>query len=130
MIEIKDCSKAFGAVKAVNKVSLEVGEREVFGLVGSNGAGKSTLLRMIAGVMKPDEGEIRIDGISVYDDEKAKSFCFIYQTTVIFHPIIHRVIWRIFTGIIIPDLIFRDSISSCISLGWMKRKESAVFQRG
>ena len=76
MIEIKDCSKAFGAVKAVNKVSLEVGEREVFGLVGSNGAGKSTLLRMIAGVMKPDEGEIRIDGISVYDDEKAKSFLF------------------------------------------------------
>ena len=53
MIEIKDCSKSFGTVKAVDKVSLEIGEREVFGLVGSNGAGKSTLLRMIAGVMKP-----------------------------------------------------------------------------
>ena len=40
MIEIKKCSKSFGSVKAVDKVSLEIGEREVFGLVGSNGAGK------------------------------------------------------------------------------------------
>lgn len=76
MIEIKDCSKAFGAVKAVDKVSLEIGEREVFGLVGSNGAGKSTLLRMAAGVMKPDAGEIEIDGLPVFDDEKAKSLLF------------------------------------------------------
>ena len=59
MIEIKKCSKSFGSVKAVDKVSLEIGEREVFGLVGSNGAGKSTLLRMAAGILKPDEGEDR-----------------------------------------------------------------------
>ena len=76
MIEIKDCSKSFGTVKAVDKVSLEIGEREVFGLVGSNGAGKSTLLRMAAGVMKSDAGEIEIDGLPVFDDEKAKSLLF------------------------------------------------------
>lgn len=76
MIEIKYCSKSFGTVKAVDKVSLEIGEREVFGLVGSNGAGKSTLLRMAAGVMKPDAGEIEIDGLPVFDDEKAKSLLF------------------------------------------------------
>ena len=40
MIEIKKCSKSFGSVKAVDKVSLEIGEREVFGLVGSNGGKK------------------------------------------------------------------------------------------
>ena len=60
MIEIRGCSKAFGTLMAVSKVSLEIGEREVFGLVGSNGAGKSTLLRMIAGILQPDEGEIRL----------------------------------------------------------------------
>ena len=76
MIEIKKCSKSFGAVKAVDKVSLEIGEREVFGLVGSNGAGKSTLLRMAAGILKPDEGEIEIDGESIYDNEKAKACIF------------------------------------------------------
>ena len=72
MIEIRGCSKAFGTLMAVSKVSLEIGEREVFGLVGSNGAGKSTLLRMIAGILKPDEGEIKIDDMAVFDNEKAK----------------------------------------------------------
>ena len=71
MIEVKECSKAFGTVKAVNKATLDVGVREVFGLVGSNGAGKSTLLRMMAGIIKPDEGEIQIDGMPVYDNEEA-----------------------------------------------------------
>ena len=40
MIEIKNCSKAFGKIQAVNKVTMDIGEREVFGLIGSNGAGK------------------------------------------------------------------------------------------
>ena len=76
MIEIRGCSKAFGTLMAVSKVSLEIGEREVFGLVGSNGAGKSTLLRMIAGILKPDEGEIKIDDRAVFDNEKAKEQVF------------------------------------------------------
>ena len=41
MIEIKKCSKSFGTLKAVSKLSMDIGEREVFGLVGSNGAGKA-----------------------------------------------------------------------------------------
>ena len=76
MIEVKECSKAFGTVKAVNKATLDIGVREVFGLVGSNGAGKSTLLRMMAGIMKPDEGEIQIDGMPVYENEEAKKLFF------------------------------------------------------
>ena len=76
MIEIRGCSKAFGTLMAVSKVSLEIGEREVFGLVGSNGAGKSTLLRMIAGILKPDKGEIKIDDMAVFDNEKAKEQVF------------------------------------------------------
>ena len=76
MIEIRECSKSCGSVKAVQNVSMDIGEREVFGLVGSNGAGKSTLLRMTAGVMKPDHGEIHIDGIPVFDNKEAKSNLF------------------------------------------------------
>ena len=76
MIEIRECSKSFGSVKAVQNVSMDIGEREVFGLVGSNGAGKSTLLRMTAGVMKPDHGEIHIDGIPVFDNKDAQSNLF------------------------------------------------------
>lgn len=76
MIEIKECSKAFGTLTAVSRVSLDIGEREVFGLVGSNGAGKSTLLRMAAGILKPDEGEVQIDNMAVYDNAQAKEKIF------------------------------------------------------
>lgn len=70
MIEVRECSKAFGQTRAVNKATLDIGDREVFGLVGSNGAGKSTLLRMMAGIIRPDRGEILIDDLSVYENEE------------------------------------------------------------
>lgn len=76
MIEIKACTKSFGEICAVNQVTLDFGEREVFGLVGSNGAGKSTLLRMTAGIMKADTGEITVDGQQVYENEEAKEKLF------------------------------------------------------
>lgn len=72
MIEIKECSKRFGKIQAVHKVTLDICEREVFGLVGSNGAGKSTLLRMAAGIIRPDSGEILIDDSPVYENEEIK----------------------------------------------------------
>lgn len=76
MIEVNQCSKKFGMLQAVNKVSLQIGNREVFGLVGSNGAGKSTLLRMMAGIIRGDEGNTLVDGTDVYENEKAKSSIF------------------------------------------------------
>lgn len=76
MIEVNQCSKKFGMLQAVNKVSLQIGNGEVFGLVGSNGAGKSTLLRMMAGIIRGDEGNILVDGTDVYENEKAKSSIF------------------------------------------------------
>ena len=76
MIEIRNCSKAFGEINAIDNVSMENGERQIFGLVGTNGAGKSTLLRMAAGVIKPDEGEILVDQEPVYENEKIKQQIF------------------------------------------------------
>ena len=86
MIEIRNCSKAFGEIHAIDHVSMEIGERQIFGLVGTNGAGKSTLLRMAAGVIKPDEGEILVDQEPVYENEKDKTADILhFQTVDIFH---------------------------------------------
>lgn len=62
MISISSLTKYFDGICAVNRVSLEIPDGSVFGLLGTNGAGKTTLLRMLAGILETDAGEIRIDG--------------------------------------------------------------------
>ncbi len=64
-LELKNISKTFGAVKALQNVDFEVYPGEVVGLVGDNGAGKSTLIKTISGAYIPDEGSIFIDGQKV-----------------------------------------------------------------
>ena len=71
MIEIKDVSKSYEDILAVNCVNLNIQEGNVFGLLGTNGAGKSTLLRMMAGVIKADSGEIRVEGKLIWDNQEA-----------------------------------------------------------
>ena len=65
LLEIVDASKRFGAVGAVDRVSLAVEHGELFALLGPSGCGKTTLLRMIAGFETPDSGRIVIDGSDV-----------------------------------------------------------------
>ncbi|MCS7235542.1 MAG: ABC transporter ATP-binding protein [Armatimonadota bacterium] len=56
-------SKRFGGVQAVRELDLEVGEGEIFGLLGPNGSGKTTVFNLVAGVLAPDAGEIRFGGV-------------------------------------------------------------------
>src|ERR1700720_3484891 len=65
LLEIVDVSKRFGAVAAVDRVSLAVEHGELFALLGPSGCGKTTLLRLIAGFETPDSGRIVIDGSDV-----------------------------------------------------------------
>jgi len=62
LLSVKNLTKRFGGLVAVNRVSLDVYPGEVVGLVGDNGAGKSTLIKMISGVYQPNEGEIYFEG--------------------------------------------------------------------
>ncbi len=62
ILELKNVTKRFGGLVAVNSVSLTIQAGEVLSLVGDNGAGKSTLIKMISGVYPPDEGQIFYDG--------------------------------------------------------------------
>jgi len=76
MIEINNLTKVFEDIMAVDHVSVSIKEGQVFGLIGTNGAGKSTLLRMIAGVIKPDNGTVVIDDMPIYDNVITKQRLF------------------------------------------------------
>lgn len=65
VLELTDISKNFGAIQAVNGISLTIGRGEVVGLMGDNGAGKSTLVKMIAGNFLPTSGTMKIEGREV-----------------------------------------------------------------
>ena len=65
MLEIRGLKKSYGKKPVLAGVDLTVPDGAVFGLVGINGAGKTTLLRLIADVLRPDGGEILLDGVSV-----------------------------------------------------------------
>ena len=64
-IEAVDLVKRFGAFVAVDHVTLDVQEGEVFGLLGSNGAGKSTLIRLFCGLLTPTAGTGRVLGLDI-----------------------------------------------------------------
>ena len=65
LIELKNVTKRFGGITALNDASLHVGTGEVVGLIGDNGAGKSTLIKTLVGVCAPDSGDIIIRGQKV-----------------------------------------------------------------
>jgi len=64
-IKANNLEKSFGAVRAVQKYSVEINQGEVVALVGDNGAGKSTVVKMLSGLYKPDAGEIFVNDRSV-----------------------------------------------------------------
>jgi len=62
MITLNNITKLFGSTRAVNQVSLEVNEGEIFGLVGPDGAGKTTVIRMLTGILAPTSGSLSVLG--------------------------------------------------------------------
>ena len=72
MIQIQNLKKAFGQTLASDIPSFQVNDGDILGLVGNNGAGKTTLFRMILDLLKPDEGEVSIDGVNPATSESWK----------------------------------------------------------
>ena len=60
MIRLENLTKKFSSVTAVNSISLEIKQGEIFGFLGPNGAGKTTTIKMMAGLIKPTAGDIYI----------------------------------------------------------------------
>lgn len=75
MIKITDLCKSYGTLKALDNVSLEIKENQIFGLLGLNGAGKSTLIKILCGLTSKTSGEVLFDDLNIDKDmTKIKSF--------------------------------------------------------
>jgi len=68
MIQIKNLTKSFGSFNAVDDISVDINDGEIFGLLGPNGAGKSTTLKIMTGILPPTKGDILIDDHSIVSD--------------------------------------------------------------
>ena len=68
MLELKEITKSFPGVKALDNVSITFREGHIHALLGENGAGKSTLINIICGIYQPDQGDIILDGKSIHID--------------------------------------------------------------
>jgi len=130
MIEIRNISKSFDEIKAVDNVTITIKEGAVFGLIGTNGAGKSTVLRMMSGVIRPDEGEVMIDGIPVFDHVEAKEkFFFIADEPYFFSNATPMDMARYYSSVYPGfDKELFDYYLDSFSLG--SRRKIATFSKG
>jgi len=72
VIEAINLTKRFEQIVAVDNINAVIRDGYVFGLIGTNGAGKSTFLRMLAGILRPDQGMVSIDGQQIFENTEAK----------------------------------------------------------
>ena len=84
-IEITGLSKSFGSVKAVTDVSLKIEDKEYIVILGPSGCGKTTLLNLLAGIIKPTTGKIKINGRDVTNESvENRELSFVFQNIALF----------------------------------------------
>ena len=123
MLEMRDVSKRYGEIQALDDVSLKLFPGEIHALLGENGAGKSTLIKVMTGVVQPDIGDILIDGEKVHIgsafDAQTYAVAAIYQEPMIFPDL--TVAENIFIG-------HRDR-GRIVDRGAMRREAEEVLAR-
>lgn len=130
MIELKNIDKTFQNIHAIDHMNASIKEGLIFGLVGSNGAGKSTLLRLIAGVLKADEGTVLVDGLSVTVNPEAKEkICFLSDTPYFF-PNATAAVMRDYYALAYPQFDCRLFNSLAEKLNIASARKLNTFSKG
>jgi branched-chain amino acid transport system ATP-binding protein len=120
-LEVRDLSKSFSGLRAVQNVSFTVPSAEIVGLIGPNGAGKTTCFNLIAGVYKPDAGEIRLDGSRI-DGWRPDQVCLagVGRTFQLMKP---------FAGLSVLENVVVGALKASPSVAVAREKSSAVLSR-
>lgn len=79
MIELKQVVKKFDKIPVLDSIDLTIEKGTAYGLLGSNGAGKSTILRLISGIYNQEEGQVLVDGKTVFDNNDTKEKNLFYK---------------------------------------------------
>lgn len=130
MITIKGVTKKFDDFVAVNRIDFDMREGMVFGLIGTNGAGKSTLLRMIAGVSRADEGEIRVDDLPVYDNPEAKRKIFFIADEPYFSSHSNAVELEKYYSMVYPTFDRNEFYKLLNQFGLAAKRKFATYSKG
>lgn len=130
MIEIRNVTKSYDKMKAVDNVSVTIKENTVFGLIGTNGAGKSTVLRMVAGVLEPEQGEIAIDGIPVFDNMEAKRNIYFIADEPYFFANSNAIDMQKYLTCIYPEFSVKDFYNYLINFGLNKKRKISTYSKG
>ena len=130
MIELRNITKSFDKMKAVDNVSVSIRENTVFGLIGTNGAGKSTVLRMIAGILEPEQGEIAIDGLPVFDNMDAKKKLYFIADEPYFFANCNAVDMQKYLISVYPEFAVEDFYNYLVNFGLDKKRKVNTYSKG
>jgi branched-chain amino acid transport system ATP-binding protein len=120
LLDVKGISKSFSGLRAVQNVSFEVPEGKIVGLIGPNGAGKTTCFNMIAGVYKPNAGEILLDGERI-DGKRPDEICKrgVGRTFQIVKP---------FAGLTVLDNVVVGALNAAPNIAAAREKADEVLE--
>ncbi len=121
LLEVRGISKRFRGLKAVTQVSLSVATGHIVALIGPNGAGKTTTFNMIAGVYRPDEGEILLDGQPIHG-RRPDEICLagVGRTFQLVKP---------FAGLSVLDNVVIGALRRHPDVATARRKSLAILER-
>ena len=125
-IEIKNLSKSFGNLKAVNNISFEILEGQIFGLLGPNGAGKSTAISIITTLLNGDSGEIKINGFDIKEHPKeVKKILGLVPQEIALYPTLtareNLLFWGRMYGL--KGKILKDRVEEALVIAGLKDRE-------
>jgi len=130
MIEIKNVTKSYDGIKAVDDVSVTIRENTVFGLIGTNGAGKSTVLRMVAGVLRQESGEITVDGKPVFDNMEVKKNIYFIADEPYFFANCNAIDMQKYLSAVYPDFAVTDYYNYLMNFGLDKKRKVNTYSKG
>jgi len=128
MVEVQALSKRYGALRAVDGVSFDVGQGEIFGFLGPNGAGKTTCLEMMEGLRKPDSGKVTLRGFPVWPDPgKVKNLIGVQlQATSFYEELKVQEILRLFAALY-GRKITPPELDGLLEMGGLSEKRHAYI---